>query len=332
MNVLITGISGLIGKHLAFKLLEDKNYQIFGQYYSTKDLDFFIQHNIQLTKADINNPNELVGITKNIDILVHTAARVIDFGSKKDFYDAHYFATKYLLEDGIKNKLQHFIYISSVGVASGIDRNKIIPNEETPTPKTGILYDDVKIDTERLVIDFCIENKIKYTIIRPSAVVGPASVWVKEPIERKLKKGFFPLIDDGKNSACLVDVRNLANGIYKTIILPIAYNNIYFFIDDFTNITWKQYFTDLLNMVGTQPSLSIPYKFIYPIASIMEWLANITKKKPLIAKKSLKAIGTNRIVTAEKAKKELQWKSEFQYKATLEYIREWVNMNYPNHK
>jgi nucleoside-diphosphate-sugar epimerase len=331
LNVLITGISGLIGKHLAFKLLEDKNYQIFGQYYSTKDLDFFIQHNIQLTKADINNPNELVGITKNIDILVHTAARVIDFGSKKDFYDAHYFATKYLLEDGIKNKLQHFIYISSVGVASGIDRNKIIPNEETPTPKTGILYDDVKIDTERLVIDFCVENKIKYTIIRPSAVVGPASVWVKEPIERKLKKGFFPLIDDGKNSACLVDVRNLANGIYKTITLPIAYNNIYFFIDDFTNITWKQYFTDLLNMVGTQPSLAIPYKFIYPIASIMEWLANITNKKPLIAKKSLKAIGTkNRI--CRKSKKELQWKSEFQYKATLEYIREWVNMNYPNHK
>jgi nucleoside-diphosphate-sugar epimerase len=301
LNVLITGISGLIGKHLAFKLLEDKNYQIFGQYYSTKDLDFFIQHNIQLTKADINNPNELVGITKNIDILVHTAARVIDFGSKKDFYDAHYFATKYLLEDGIKNKLQHFIYISSVGVASGIDRNKIIPNEETPTPKTGILYDDVKIDTERLVIDFCIENKIKYTIIRPSAVVGPASVWVKEPIERKLKKGFFPLIDDGKNSACLVDVRNLANGIYKTITLPIAYNNIYFFIDDFTNITWKQYFTDLLNMVGTQPSLAIPYKFIYPIASIMEWLANITNKKPLIAKKSLKAIGTkNRICRKSK--------------------------------
>jgi nucleoside-diphosphate-sugar epimerase len=201
----------------------------------------------------------------------------------------------------LKISYNHFIYISSVGVASGIDRNKIIPNEETPTPKTGILYDDVKIDTERLVIDFCVENKIKYTIIRPSAVVGPASVWVKEPIERKLKKGFFPLIDDGKNSACLVDVRNLANGIYKTITLPIAHNNIYFFIDDFTNITWKQYFTDLLNMVGTQPSLAIPYKFIYPIASIMEWLANITKKKPLIAKKSLKAIGTkNRICRKSK--------------------------------
>lgn len=329
MNIFITGITGLIGKHICIELLKEKSIQISGQYHSSLDLDLFQKNNIRLTKADINDPTQLKDITQNIDIVVHTAARVMDFGTKEDFYNAHYFATLNLLEDCKKNNVKQFIYLSSVGVASGINRKKIIPNEQTPIYKTGILYDDVKIDTENMLKDFCTKNNINYTIIRPSAVIGPSSVWVKEPLERKIKKGFFPLIDKGKHSACLIDVRNLANGIAKTINNPNAYNQTYFFVDDFTHITWKTYFTDILSMINQQPNLSIPYKIVYPIAVVMEWIANLSNKKPMIAKKSLQAIGTNRMVSCEKAKQELNWKTIYQYHDALVYIQHWVKEQYP---
>jgi nucleoside-diphosphate-sugar epimerase len=329
MRIFITGITGLIGKHVALRLLQENHFTITGQYFSSRNLEFFREHHIQLVQADINNREALVDSCSNCDVVVHTAARVIDFGKKEEFYQTHYYATQYLLEDAIRHGAKHFIYLSSVGVASGLPRQPQVPDESVPMVKTGIIYDDVKIDTEELVIDLCSKNKMAYTIVRPSAVVGPESVWVREPIERILKRGFFPLIDGGKHSACLIDARNLADGIYRIITNKNSHNQVYFFCDDFTEVTWKQYFTDLLGMVGKKPSLSIPYKLIYPVAVLMEAVANITGKKPLVAKKSLQAIGTDRRISTAKAKNDLGWKSVYGYPETMQYIRDWVKTQFP---
>lgn len=329
MNVFITGITGLIGKHVALRLLDENGFSLLGQYFSSKDLAFFREKGVRLIRADINQKDALAGSCAGMDVVVHSAARVIDFGTKEEFYQAHYFATQYLLEDAAKHGVKHFIYLSSVGVASGLPRQPQIPDESTTPVKTGILYDDVKIDTEELVRTCCSEHRMAWTLVRPSAVVGPESVWVREPIERIVSKGFFPLIDGGKHSACLIDARNLADGIYRMIINPKSHNQAYYFCDDFTEVTWKRYFTDLLALVGRQPSLSIPYKLIYPAAVVMEAVANLSGKKPLIAKKSLQAIGTDRRVSTEKAKQELGWRSVYGYAETMQYIAAWVKSRYP---
>jgi len=328
MQLLITGITGLIGKHLAYRALEDKSFSIKGHCFSARDIDFFTSRGIPMVRADINDPEAIRDICSGCDIVVHAAARVIDFGTREEFYATHYHATRYLLEDALKHGVKHFVYISSIGASSGIDRKKGIPDESFPLLRTGILYDDVKIDTEKLVQDVCREHQMDYTIVRPSAVVGPESVWVREPIERILKNGFFPLIDKGRHSACLVDARNLADGIYRIITLPVARNQIYFFTDDFMEITWKQYFTDLLAMIGRKPGFSIPFRVGYPVAVLMEKIANISGKKPLIAKKSLCALGTDRRVSTKKAQEELGWQSKWTYPETMQNIEEWVKKEY----
>ena len=329
MKIFITGITGLIGKHVALRLMEEKTFALKGQYFSSKNLGFFHENNIQLVQADINSKEALAGSCKDCEVVVHTAARVIDFGKKEEFYQTHYYATQYLLEDAARNNVSHFVYLSSVGVASGLSRKGQIPDETFPLLKTGIIYDDVKIDTEQLVIDFCKQHNMAYTLVRPSAVVGPESVWVREPIERILNKGFSPLIDNGKHSACLLDARNLADGIFRIITNDNAKNQAYYFCDEFTEITWRRYFTDLLAMVGKKPSFSIPYKMVYPVAAIMEAVANLTGKKPLIAKKSLAAIGTDRRISTEKAIKDLGWRSVYGYNDTMKNIETWVKQQYP---
>lgn len=94
-----------------------------------------ILQKIEMIQADVVDEKAIQHITKDCDVVVHTAARVIDFGTKKQFYEAHYDATHFLLKDAKAHNVKHFIYVSSVGVASGIDRNKIIPDETTPLVK-----------------------------------------------------------------------------------------------------------------------------------------------------------------------------------------------------
>lgn len=214
MKILITGITGLIGNYTLQEFLRNGYPAIRGTYFSNRDISTYTEMGVEMLQADITQENNLRGICKDCNTVIHTAARVIDFGTKKQFYETHYNATLYLLKEAKSSGVQHFIYISSIGVASGIDRNKIIPDETTPLVKTGIFYDDAKIDTEELVKKFCTENNIDYTIIRPSAVIGKNSVWVTEPLKRMDSKMGLKLIDNGRQPACLIDAENLSNGIF----------------------------------------------------------------------------------------------------------------------
>jgi len=321
MKILITGITGLIGNHLMQVLLKNGYNDIRGNYFSNRNLDEYIAKNIEMIQADVADEKAIHNITKDCDVVVHTAARVIDFGTKKQFYEAHYDATYFLLNDARKNNVKHFIYVSSIGVASGIDRNKIIPDETTVLVKTGVHYDDAKIDTESLVKDFCTKNNIIYTIIRPSAVIGKGSVWVLEPLKRIDTTVGLKLIDNGKQPACLLDAENLANGIFLCITKEAARNQTYFFMDDW-NISWKEYFTDLAAMKGKTIGSSIPFWLAYSLASVAEIVFPLFGKNPPLAKKSAKATGTNRTVSTQKAITELGWKSEVSYKESMKRIKE----------
>lgn len=321
MKILITGITGLIGKHLMQVLLENNYTSVKGTYHSSKNIDEFLQKNMEMVQADITQPKDVEGICKDCTIVVHTAARVIDFGTKAQFYEAHYDATHTLLQDAKKHNVQHFIYISSVGVASGIDRNKTIPNEATPLIKTGVHYDDAKIDTEELVKNFCTDNSIFYTIIRPSAVIGPGSVWVVEPLKRMDTAFGLKLIDNGKQPACLLDAENLAYGIFLCMTKKIAHNQTYFFMDDW-DVTWKQYFSDLAAIKNKTVTASIPYKVAYFAAVVAEFIFPLFGKKPPIAKKSVQATGINRTISTQKARTELGWKSQINYATSMQKIKE----------
>ena len=321
MKILITGITGLIGNHLMQVLLKNGYHDIRGNYFSKRNLEEYTSKNIEMIQADVADEKAIHDITKDCEVVVHSAARVIDFGTRKQFYEAHYDATHFLLKDAKANNVKHFIYVSSVGVASGIDRNKIIPDETTSLVRTGVHYDDAKIDTETLVKEFCTQNNIFYTIIRPSAVIGKGSVWVLEPLKRMDTPVGLKLIDNGKQPACLLDAENLADGIFLCITNETARNQTYFFMDDW-DISWKQYFTDLAAMKDKKVGSSIPFWLAYSLAAMAEVVFPFFGKTPPLAKKSAQATGRNRTVSTQKARSESGWKSTITYKESMKRIRE----------
>ena len=326
MKILITGITGLIGNYLMRVLLEKGNFQIRGHYFSNRSVEAYTTKGIEMWQADICDAKAVQDITAGCEVVVHTAARVLDFGTREEFYSTHYDATHTLLKDAQKHQVKHFIYISSVGVASGIDRSEIIPDETTLLVRTGVLYDDAKIDTEKLVIDFCKQHKIYYTIIRPTAVIGEGAVWVTEPLRRLDTPVGLKLIDGGKHPACLLDAENLANGIYLCITKEIARNQIYFFMDDW-NVDWKTYLNDLAAWKNKKVTASLPFWLVYRVAAVAEIIFPLLGKRPPFAKKSTKATGRDRTVSTKKARTELGWTSAVTYTQSMQRIAAWVRQN-----
>ena len=77
MKILITGITGLIGNHLMQVLLKNGYHDIRGNYFSNRNLEEYTSKNIEIIQADVADEKAIHNITKDCDVVVHTAARVI---------------------------------------------------------------------------------------------------------------------------------------------------------------------------------------------------------------------------------------------------------------
>jgi nucleoside-diphosphate-sugar epimerase len=315
--VLITGVSGLIGKHLAFRLADSDRYRLRGQYLTSAPDPKLILKGVSLVKADIEAPASLKGIAEGCDILVHSAAKVIDFGTEAEFRKAHVEASQNVLNEAIASGVKRFVYISSFGVAGGLSRSSSLPDEQTKVYKKGIPYDDVKIEAEELVSRVCKSAGMEYVIIRPSAVIGPGSVWVTEPLKRFKN---LMLIGGGLQDACLIDARNLAMGIQSAMESSKAAGEIYYMMDDW-GVSWKQYINDLcLHFKGREIRKAVPYALAYPAAALLEKLFLLWGGAPPISRKAVMAMGSDRRVSTIKAQQELAYRSYYSYQDCMQSI------------
>jgi nucleoside-diphosphate-sugar epimerase len=194
--------------------------------------------------------------------------------------------------------------------------------EEDEALKSGVPYNDAKLDAERLVQSYQGKVKTDYTIVRPANVTGPGSVWVRDIIER-YQGLFVPLIDQGKHSASLIYIDNLVDGIILAGTMDIAKGKTYFLLDDWF-VTWKQYVTDLGSIIGKKPLGSISFKTAWTIGAFLEKILTPLHIRPPVTRLAAGVMGRNNDVNAALARKELGWNTKVSYEEAMETIRLWV--------
>ena len=74
MNIFVTGIAGFIGSSLA-KRLEEQKCKVFGIDNLFSGNAKNIPKNIKWKKMDIRNKDDFKKISKNFEIIIHTAAQ-----------------------------------------------------------------------------------------------------------------------------------------------------------------------------------------------------------------------------------------------------------------
>jgi len=196
--VLVTGATGFIGTHLC-DLLARQGKNIRGFAFPGEKTRHLEDLGVKIYSGDLSRPEMVNGICDGIDIVYHLASRVTYWGRKKDFYDAIYVATKNLLDVAADAGVSRFVYVSSY-CACGLGGHLKGITEDTPPRKTSIYYGDAKLDAENLVWQYQQDCGLTATVVRPSNVIGPGSVWVKDAIDSYLRSRIFHLIDHGRYS------------------------------------------------------------------------------------------------------------------------------------
>ena len=143
-KALITGITGMVGSHLADYLLENTDWDIYGLIRWRSPLDN-IQHlidkinknnRIHLEYGDLNDFSSLVGVLNNIkpDYVFHLAANSYpktSFSSPLETYNVNIIGTANLLESILKCDLDPYIHVcSSSEVFGRVSQDKVPIDEE----------------------------------------------------------------------------------------------------------------------------------------------------------------------------------------------------------
>lgn len=183
--ILISGVAGFIGSHLAQYFLE-KKYQVFGfdnlsnpytkKYYQNnlKLLNTFSGFNFKkIDLFDLKSLKKFAGKTK-IDYLIHAAAKTgiaESFKQREEYFRVNIKGTILLVN--LISKLNNKCKIIIMSSSSVYGNQKRLPiNENVPLQPISP-YGESKRQMEKEVAHLAYQKKLNITIVRPFSIYGP---------------------------------------------------------------------------------------------------------------------------------------------------------------
>lgn len=183
-TVLITGVAGFIGSHVAEALLHrgdkvigvDNLNDYYPVEYKKANLEILAKHpNFKFEKLDISDLTDLKKVFKNITEVAHIAARAGVRPSIQDPYiyeEANVKGTLNLLSLAAENKIKNFVLTSSSSVY-GNSTNVPFKENDSATDLPISPYAATKKATEVLAYTFHHLYQLNVNVIRPFTVYGP---------------------------------------------------------------------------------------------------------------------------------------------------------------
>ena len=230
MKLILTGATGLVGRHIIEKTRSFDITTIGRSNPDTLKRSAFFQANID---ANSNYGPALV----NGDVVIHCAARAHIMDDKSAdpltaFRQVNTLGTINLAKQSIQAGVKRFIFISSIKV-NGEYSSKGKPFSANDEASPQDPYGFSKAEAEEQLKKLGIESGMEVVIIRPPLVYGPGVKANFAAMMRLVATGIpLPFGGINENRRSLVSVYNLVDLIVNCISHPNAANQTFLVSDD----------------------------------------------------------------------------------------------------
>ena len=203
MKVLVTGVAGFLGSHLAEKLAS-LNHDVVGIDNMIGGYPDNVPKNIKFHNFDCCDLKLMNKTMQNVDVVYHCAATAhegLSVFSPVEISKNNYLATVSVITAAINNKAKRIIYCSSMARYG----NQQTPFTEDMIPKPIDPYAISKVAAEGVLINLCDLNNIEWVIAVPHNIIGPRQKYddpfrnvVSIMLNRMMQKKAPLIYGDGK--------------------------------------------------------------------------------------------------------------------------------------
>ena len=207
MKILITGVAGFLGSHLAVKL-SDLGHNVIGIDNMMGGYEDNIPSKITFHKEDCCNYEKINSYMKNVDVVYHCAATAhegLSVFSPFEIGKNNFLASVSIFSAAISNKVKRIIFCSSMARYG----SQKTPFREDMIPKPVDPYGISKVAAEDVLKNLCELNNIEWVIAVPHNIIGPKQKYddpyrnvVSIMINRMLQKKAPIIYGDGKQKRC----------------------------------------------------------------------------------------------------------------------------------
>lgn len=299
--ILITGINGFIGQHIARRLLKEE-YNILGV--SLEDNCAINNENLIYKKIDITNYKRINQVFKNYHIegVIHLAAIVHQNPKarlKEIYYNVNYRASKNIFRHCVENNVKKLLFTSTIEVYKE-QEEKIIHENFECNPHS--VYGRTKLLAEKSLISIA-NNKLNYAIVRLAPVyaenfklnINKRIYIVPKKLAYYFKKGDYLF------NFC--SINNVTDFISETLKNPDFKSGIYN-LSDSKNYNVRQIISLEKKQCNLKWVIRLPYYICLALIFLYEKIyCKLLKKESIISIYNFKKLFRGTIYSNIKARK-----------------------------
>jgi len=264
--------------------------------------------------CDVTDLPALERCLDGVELVVHTAAHVREWGRMEDFVRVNVRGTRNVIDAAEGGGADRVLHVSSVVVYGYDDPTE--QDEDVAHRTYGIPYIDTKGASDALA---CRRGAV---VIRPGDVYGPASVpWVLRPLALA-RANQLSVPGEGEGIMLPLYVDDLVEAVALGLLegepgRPYA-------AWDGEPVTFEDYFNRLAELVGGRPARRLPRPLLAGAAAVMEAVASVRGAPPPFTRNAITFIDRRGTVSTRRIREELGWERRVDLDEGLRLTERWL--------
>jgi nucleoside-diphosphate-sugar epimerase len=264
--------------------------------------------------ADVTDRRAAAAALDGVEIVIHAAAYVHEWGSMEEFVRVNVAGTAAMLDAALEAGVGRFVQISSV-VVYGYD-DPAEQGEDAFRRAYGIPYIDTKSASDRLAA------RRGAVVIRPGDVYGPRSVpWVVRPLELA-RRGALAVPSPGGGLMLPVYVDDLVEAIL--LGAEAGEPGRAYAAWDGTPVAFADYFARIAAIAGGAAPRTLPLPILEAAGAAAELVARISGRTPAFTARAPTFVGRRGTVSTERIRSELGWEPRISLSEGLRRSAAWA--------
>jgi dihydroflavonol-4-reductase len=279
MKIFISGATGFIGKHLVNRLAQTK-HKMCCLVRATSQVDNLKELGAELIEGDVTNKSSIIQGMSGCDWVVHLANIYSFWEPDKRLYSkVNLEGTQNVMECALEAGVTKVMHISTA-LIYGKPADQPFTEESAIGPIRFSMYAQTKYEGDLIVWEMLEKKSLPLVVIYPAAVLGPGNpkatgLYIQDLIHRRLPATIF-------NDSVLawVHVRDVAEAILRALEKDNNIGEKYLLGTD--ALSMRQFNEMIRDISGISlPRLRMPDALVMLNATLLTWIANLTKKAPM---------------------------------------------------